>query len=100
MWRKEIKERWNYECAYCGSTEEELTLDHIVPLASGGVDYTHNVLCSCKKCNSDKGHTPWREWYENQEFFSWERVEKIETWMKPPKQTNLYTYRQRRNNAS
>lgn len=99
MWRKEIKEKWNHECAYCGS-DDELTLDHIVPLAKGGVDYTHNVLCSCRKCNSAKGHTPWREWYESQEFFSYERMEKIEEWSRPPRPSNLYTYRQRRNNAS
>jgi len=99
MWRNEIKEKWNHECAYCGSNDE-LTLDHIIPLAKGGVDYTHNVLCSCRKCNSDKGHTPWREWYGSQEFFSYERMEKIEEWTRPPRPSNLYTYRQRRNNAS
>jgi hypothetical protein len=99
MWRNEIKEKWNHECAYCGSNDE-LTLDHIIPLAKGGVDYTHNVLCSCRKCNSDKGHTPWRDWYGGQEFFSYERMEKIEEWIRPPRPSNLYTYRQRRNNAS
>lgn len=99
MWRKQIKEMWNYECAYCGS-DEELTIDHIIPIHRGGLNHTRNVLCSCKKCNSDKGHEEMVDWYERQEFFSHERMDKIVEWSKPPKPTNLYTYGKRRNNAS
>ena len=33
LWRRKIKERWDYECAYCGS-EKNLTMDHIVPRLS------------------------------------------------------------------
>jgi CRISPR/Cas system Type II protein with McrA/HNH and RuvC-like nuclease domain len=99
LWRKEIREKWNNRCAYCGS-EQELTIDHIVPRSKGGADFTKNVVCACHECNQDKGHTPWEEWYFSQEFFNMERYEKIKIWMKPEPPKNLFTYGRRRNNAS
>ena len=47
LWRKRIKEEWGHKCAYCGS-EEELTLDHVVPRSKGGADFTKNVVCPNK----------------------------------------------------
>ena len=99
LWRRKIKEEWDLECAYCGS-DKELTIDHIVPKAHGGTDFTKNCLCACQSCNQDKGHTPWEDWYLSQEFFSMQRYEKINDWMKPEKSPNLYRYGNRRNNAS
>src|SRR5210317_1986733 len=46
LWRKQIKESWNHKCAYCGS-EEDLTLDHVIPQSKGGLDITRNVVCCC-----------------------------------------------------
>ena len=57
MWRQKIKESWEHQCAYCGS-EENLTIDHIVPQSKGGMDFTKNVVCCCHSCNQDKSHTP------------------------------------------
>ena len=37
LWRRKIREKWGYKCAYCGS-EEDLTIDHVVPRAKGGHD--------------------------------------------------------------
>jgi hypothetical protein len=99
LWRKQIREKWSYQCAYCGSTDD-LTLDHVVPQSKGGLDTTKNVVCCCKTCNQNKGHTPWEDWYFSQEFFSVERYENIRNWMKPDPPTNLFAYRPRRNNAS
>jgi|TARA_B100002019_G_scaffold233940_1_gene208021 5-methylcytosine-specific restriction endonuclease McrA len=99
LWRRDIKEKWDWECAYCGS-EHKLTIDHIVPRAKGGTDFTKNCLCACHSCNQDKSHSPWEEWYRNQEFFSQEKYDKIKNWVKPEAPTHLHTYRQRRNNAS
>lgn len=97
MWRQNIKESWNHQCAYCGSNEE-LTIDHIVPQAKGGVDCTHNVLCCCKKCNHEKGHTPWEDWFYRQEFFTEERKSAIIKWMSNKQQKKaLYTYSRRLN---
>ena len=99
LWRQKIKESWDYKCAYCGS-DHKLTIDHIQPRSKGGTDFTKNCLCACHKCNQDKGHTPWEEWYNSQEFFSMQRYEKIKEWIKPDPPTDLFLYRPRRNNAT
>jgi len=99
LWRKQIREKWNNQCAYCGS-EEDLTIDHIVPQSKGGIDATCNVVCCCKSCNQNKGHESWEDWYFNQDFFTHDRYDQICDWMKPEKPSNLYSYRPRRNNAS
>ena len=65
-----------YASAYCGS-QEDLTLDHIKPRSLGGEDTSVNVLCACHSCNQSKGHTEWREWYEQQYFYDWERMKSI-----------------------
>jgi hypothetical protein len=99
MWRQHIKEQWNHQCAYCGS-EEKLTIDHILPQSKGGLDVTKNVVCCCHNCNQSKGHEHWKLWYVQQEFYSEERFNKIEEWVKPDPPTNLFAYRPRRNNAT
>ena len=99
LWRRKIKERWDYECAYCGSTKN-LTIDHVVPRSKGGTDFTKNVVCCCHDCNQSKSHTPWEDWYFSQEFFSMKRHNKINEWMEPAPPQNLFAYRPRRNNAS
>ena len=99
LWRRKIKQRWDYECAYCGS-DKDLTIDHIVPRSKGGYDFTKNVGCCCHDCNQSKSHTPWEDWYFSQEFFSMKRYNKINEWMEPDPPQNLFAYRPRRNNAS
>lgn len=96
LWRKHIKEKWNYQCAYCNS-QDNITLDHIVPQSKGGVDLTQNIVCCCHSCNQSKGHTPWEEWYSSQEFFSEESFNKIKNWMKPEPPINLFRYGTRKN---
>ncbi len=99
MWRQKIKEEWGHQCAYCGS-DQDLTIDHVIPQCKGGADFTKNVVCCCKNCNQSKGHDHWKLWYVQQDFYSEERFNKIEEWMKPDPPTNLFAYRPRRNNAS
>lgn len=43
-------------CHYCGKTfpRDELTMDHIVPIARGGKSTKGNVVPCCKQCNNDK----------------------------------------------
>ena len=43
-------------CHYCGQKfpKEELTLDHIVPLARGGRSTRGNMVVCCRKCNMEK----------------------------------------------
>lgn len=56
-WR-ELKKKYNYTCLRCGKREPEikLTLDHIIPISSGGKNVIENVQPLCKSCNSAK-HT-------------------------------------------
>jgi len=42
------------ECKRCGS-QDDLTLDHIVPLSKGGSDDPKNLQLLCQSCNSSKG---------------------------------------------
>jgi 5-methylcytosine-specific restriction endonuclease McrA len=99
LWRKEIKEKWENQCAYCGS-EENITLDHIIPQCKGGLDIKTNVVACCHSCNQSKGHEHWKLWYVQQDFYNEEKLNKIEEWMKPDPPVNLFAYRPRRNNAS
>ena len=41
-------------CQYCGS-KGDLTFDHVVPRASGGVTSWENVVAACSPCNLRKG---------------------------------------------
>ena len=58
---KEVRERVyakaEGKCALCGRKllYEEMTLDHIVPLAMGGADAEENLQCACNACNLFKG---------------------------------------------
>lgn len=40
-------------CVYCGS-EENLVLDHLIPLLKGGDNEPCNLVAACRKCNSGK----------------------------------------------
>ncbi len=52
-WRNKIAQG---VCAYCQQTFalDELTMDHIVPLARGGRSTRGNVVPCCKACNATK----------------------------------------------
>ena len=54
LWRRKIKEKWNYQCAYCGS-DIDLTIDHVVPRSKKGSSTWDNVVTACKVCNLNKG---------------------------------------------
>lgn len=41
-------------CQYCGA-KGDLTFDHVVPRASGGVTSWENVVAACSRCNLRKG---------------------------------------------
>jgi 5-methylcytosine-specific restriction endonuclease McrA len=52
--RKNLCERDDYTCAYCGTYGD--TIDHVVPRFLGGENSWENVVAACKKCNGKKGH--------------------------------------------
>ncbi len=51
-------------CPYCSCiiTPETATVDHIVPLAKGGLHSAINLVACCRSCNSRKGAKAFYEW--------------------------------------
>ena len=47
--------RDRFACQYCGSTERELTFDHVVPRRCGGRTTWENIVAACSPCNLRKG---------------------------------------------
>ncbi len=54
--RKNILQRDNNRCQYCGSTGEKLSIDHVMPRSRGGSDTWENVTTACLSCNVMKGN--------------------------------------------
>lgn len=52
--RFEVLRRDNFTCRYCRSTEAELTIDHVTPIALGGTDDPDNLVAACRDCNAGK----------------------------------------------
>ena len=46
--------RHEFKCQYCGA-RGDLTFDHVVPRARGGVTSWQNVVAACSPCNLRKG---------------------------------------------
>lgn len=66
-WNRQIKYnrtnvllRDDFRCQFCGVEPgaSALTLDHVVPRASGGRTNWSNITTACKPCNHKKGHNP------------------------------------------
>ena len=58
--REYIKKRDGYRCVKCGISNEDeknllLEIDHITPLAKGGITSESNLQTLCWKCNRSKG---------------------------------------------
>ena len=47
-------------CQYCGA-KGELTFDHVIPRAAGGVTSWENVVAACSPCNLRKGSKSLRQ---------------------------------------
>lgn len=52
--RKNILARDSFTCQYCLSSEN-LTIDHVLPIARGGEWTWDNLVTACFSCNSKKG---------------------------------------------
>ena len=55
--RANIYTRDGYQCQYCGGkpATEELTFDHVIPVAQGGRREWENIATACVACNKKKG---------------------------------------------
>lgn len=54
-WRQELGKGL---CYYCEQKfkPEELTMDHVIPIARGGKSTKKNCVPCCKECNTKKGY--------------------------------------------
>ena len=58
--RNEIYSRDGHKCQFCLRSLDlaELTIDHLVPLALGGLDEITNYVTCCRSCNNLKADKP------------------------------------------
>ncbi len=54
--RRNILQRDNHYCQYCGHKNEDLSIDHVIPRSRGGAHSWDNVITACVPCNVTKGN--------------------------------------------
>lgn len=59
--RRNVLQRDNHTCQYCGATGDGLTLDHVIPRSRGGKETWDNMTTACVRCNVKKGNRTPRE---------------------------------------
>ena len=59
--KRNIFVRDGYQCMYCGTKQQKLTVDHVVPRSQGGKSSFDNCVASCRPCNHRKGNRTPRE---------------------------------------
>jgi hypothetical protein len=70
-------EYFDYSCAYCGSKDDLITMEHFIPVFSLGETTKKNIIPSCVRCNSSKKNNIFEDWYKKQTFYSEDRKQKI-----------------------
>ena len=63
--RREVRERDQDVCLYCGRSleEHEITYDHVTPRTRGGEDSVENLAVACAPCNEDKANLNYEEYF-------------------------------------
>ncbi len=77
--RRGIFDDWGSDCAYCGSQAD--TLDHVRPLARGGLTSRTNLVPACSACNLAKGHSDALEWFRAHHGWSPDREQRLVDWI-------------------
>ncbi len=54
-WYETLVERYGTACQHCHITDTKLVLDHVVPVAKGGLSELKNMQLLCEECNTVKG---------------------------------------------
>ena len=77
---------FDWRCAYSGEylggndNSFNRTIDHIVPISTGGDHMIWNMVPMTRSLNSSKKDKDMLEWYREQDFFSEARLQKIYEW--------------------
>jgi 5-methylcytosine-specific restriction endonuclease McrA len=69
-------------CAYCGQNDD-MQIEHAVPIAQGGTHAIGNILPACKTCNYSKRDKEIETWYRSQPFFTelkWNKIRRTLGW--------------------
>jgi 5-methylcytosine-specific restriction endonuclease McrA len=53
--KREILQRDEFMCQYCGRKMRHLTIDHVIPRHQGGPHTWQNLVAACSACNRRKG---------------------------------------------
>lgn len=82
-------------CYYCmvpinNSSPNKYTIDHIIPLSSGGSHWPNNIALTCKKCNSQKS------WTSEKDFIKEIRRVKSDDWVADHKEFILFIKKQKK----
>ena len=63
--REYMLEKWHRKCAYCGTADTQLEIEHIVAKSKGGSNRVSNLTLSCTRCNQKKGNKPIEQFLRN-----------------------------------
>jgi 5-methylcytosine-specific restriction endonuclease McrA len=77
--RRGIFDAWGHGCAYCGAAAD--TLDHVRPVARGGLTVPGNLVPACSPCNLRKGHADALDWFRAHHGWSSDREQRLLDWI-------------------
>lgn len=84
----EMMKFFGFKCAYSGKyiggeeNQSIRSIDHIVPIAKGGINEIWNCVPMYRPYNTRKNDKTLEEWYTQQDFYNEDRVGKINEWRK------------------
>ena len=78
----EMMKYFDWKCAYSGKrlTDKTRSVDHIIPLNSGGDNMIWNCVPMTRSLNSSKNDKDMEKWYKEQECYDSKRLQKIYKW--------------------
>ena len=76
-----LAEAQNWRCCYCGLRTHTLeanllyplspTLEHVIPLTSGGTDHPDNLVIACHRCNTLRGAQEIESFLRLMNYYRW-----------------------------
>lgn len=54
--KRNVFTRDGFQCLYCGTKQQKLTIDHVKPQSRGGKTSFDNCVSACRACNNYKGN--------------------------------------------